>query len=476
MLFNSYEFIFIFLPITLGIYFWLNKQRLTSASKAWMVFVSLFFYSWWNAIYLPLMLGSILFNFAVGSTITHINGTQSSKKRFSSKTMLLFGIVANVLLLGYFKYMDFFIANINAMTNTHMDMIHIVLPLGISFFTFTQIAYLVDAYRDEVKEMDYLNYTLFVTFFPHVLAGPILHHKEMMPQFDAVRNKVLQPKNITAGMYLFGIGLFKKVVIADTFAVWVSYGYGDTASLTLITAWATSLAYTFQLYFDFSGYTDMALAVALLFNIKLPINFNSPYKAVNIQDFWRRWHITLSRFLRDYIYFPLGGNQHGQWRTYSNLFTVFLVGGLWHGASWMFVMWGALHGAAIVLHRLWQNMGLKMNPFLGWFLTFNFINITWVFFRAEEWNDAVNVLYGMFGLNGMDDFSELLEFGALSTIDLIMMMIVFLIGFSSFFTSNSNQMVASLRLTKQSMVFGAFLMCAGILHLSKISTFLYFNF
>lgn len=236
MLFNSYEFIFFFLPITFVVYFWLNKKRLTQASKAWMVFASLFFYSWWNAIYLPLMLGSILFNFAVGSTITHINSTQSSKKRFSSKTMLIFGILANILLLGYFKYMDFFIVNINAISGANFDLIHIVLPLGISFFTFTQIAYLVDAYRDEVKEMDYLNYTLFVTFFPHVLAGPILHHKEMMPQFDAVRNKLLNAKNISAGMYLFAIGLFKKVVIADTFAVWVSCGYASTDSLTLMTA------------------------------------------------------------------------------------------------------------------------------------------------------------------------------------------------------------------------------------------------
>lgn len=476
MLFNSYEFIFLFLPITLGIYFWLNKKRLTQASKAWMVFASLFFYSWWNAVYLPIMLGSILFNFAIGSTITHINGTQSSQKRFSSKTMLIFGISANVLLLAYFKYMDFFILNLNAVVGTHLDLIHIVLPLGISFFTFTQIAYLVDAYRDEVKEMDYLNYTLFVTFFPHVLAGPILHHKEMMPQFDATRNKVFNTKNITAGMYLFAIGLFKKVVIADTFVVWVSYGYGSTESLTFVTAWTTSLSYTFQLYFDFSGYTDMALAVALLFNIKLPINFNSPYKALSIQDFWRRWHITLSRFLRDYIYFPLGGNQNGQWRTYGNLFAVFLIGGLWHGASWMFVMWGALHGTAIVLHRVWQSMGLKMNALLAWFITFNFINITWVFFRAPKWSDAVNVLSGMFGSNGLGDISELAEFGALSTIDLIMMVIVFLIGFSSFFTKNSNQMVSALRLNIKSVLFGAFLMCMGVLHLSKVSTFLYFNF
>lgn len=476
MLFNSYEFIFFFLPITFGIYFWLNKKRLTSASKAWIVFASLFFYSWWNVIYLPLILGSILFNFTIGSSITHINNAHRSKKRFSAGTVLTFGVIANVFLLIYFKYMDFFITNANVIAGAHMDLMHTVLPLGISFFTFTQIAYLVDAYRNEVKEMDYLNYTLFVTFFPHLLAGPILHHKEMMPQFDDVRNKVFNTKNIAAGLYLFAIGLFKKVVIADTFVLWVSYGYGNADSLSVITAWATSLSYTFQLYFDFSGYTDMALAVALLFNIKLPINFNSPYKALNIQDFWRRWHMTLSRFLRDYIYIPLGGNRKGELHTYANLFAVFLVGGLWHGASWMFVIWGALHGIAIVLHRLWQQMGLKMNALLAWFITFNFINITWIFFRAQEWDDAVNVLYGMFGLNGMEDFSQLLEFGELSTMSLFTMVIVFLIGFSSFFTKNSNQMVNSLRLTNTSMLFGVFLMCVGILHLNKISTFLYFNF
>jgi D-alanyl-lipoteichoic acid acyltransferase DltB (MBOAT superfamily) len=476
MIFNSYEFIFFFLPITFGIYFWLNKKRLTQASKAWMVFASLFFYSWWNVIYLPLILGSILFNFTIGSTITRINGEPSSKKRFSSKTVLTFGVIANVLLLGYFKYMDFFITNANILAGTQWDLMHIVLPLGISFFTFTQIAYLVDAYRDEVKEMDYLNYTLFVTFFPHLLAGPILHHKEMMPQFDALRNKVINRKNIAAGLFLFSIGMFKKVVIADTFAIWATNGFDKVESLTLIAAWATSLSYTFQLYFDFSGYTDMALAVALLFNIKLPINFNSPYKALNIQDFWRRWHITLSRFLRDYIYIPLGGNRKGELLTYANLFTVFLVGGLWHGASWMFVAWGALHGIAIVLHRMWQQMGLKMNALLAWFITFNFINITWIFFRAKEWDDALKVLHGMFGMNGIGSVSTMINFGALSKISLLTMLIVFIIGFSSFFTKNSNQMVSSLRLNTATALFGAFLMCIGVLHLNKISTFLYFNF
>jgi len=312
LLFNSYEFIFAFLPITFFVYFYLNSKRLTEASKAFLVFASLFFYSWWNIAYLPLILGSILFNFAIGSTISKMNTVKSNtKKGVSQKMLLTFGIISNILLLGYFKYMDFFIANINTLLHTQLDMMHIILPLGISFFTFTQIAYLVDTYRNEVKEMDYLNYTLFVTFFPHLLAGPILHHKEMMPQFDSLRSKVINYKNIAAGLFLFSIGIFKKVVIADTFAVWATAGFDTAETLNLLEAWATSLSYTFQLYFDFSGYTDMAIGVALLFNIKLPINFNSPYKATSIQDFWRRWHITLSRFLRDYIYIPLGGNRGG---------------------------------------------------------------------------------------------------------------------------------------------------------------------
>jgi D-alanyl-lipoteichoic acid acyltransferase DltB (MBOAT superfamily) len=490
MLFNSYEFIFFFLPVTFFIYFWLNKKRLTQASKAWMVLASLFFYSWWNIIYLPLILGSILVNFTIGSTITRMNGTFTSKKMISSKSILIFGIVSNLLLLGYFKYMDFFISNVNLLSGTHLELLHIVLPLGISFFTFTQIAYLVDAYRGEVKEMDYLNYTLFVTFFPHLLAGPILHHKEMMPQFDSLKSKVVNYRNISTGIFLFSIGLFKKVVIADTFAQWANAGFMTEHTLNLFEAWATSLSYTFQLYFDFSGYTDMALAVALLFNIKLPINFNSPYKALSIQDFWRRWHITLSRFLRDYIYIPLGGNRNRELRTYSNLFTVFLIGGLWHGASWMFVIWGAMHGIAIVLHRAWQQMGQKMNTFLAWFITFNFINITWIFFRAKDWSDAKNILGGMIGMNGVmlpEKYAGKLHvladmgvtFGSVFTDINGKAQTLFYIIASFFLVlklKNSMQMSTDFQPSKRNLIFSLTLFFTAVSMMSRVSEFLYFNF
>lgn len=489
MLFNSYEFIFFFLPVTFLFYFWLNKKRLTQASKAWLVFASLFFYSWWNIIYLPLILGSILFNFALGTSISRIKVLET-KKSVSRKTLLGFGIVSNLLLLAYFKYMDFFITNINLLTGTQWDLMHVLLPLGISFFTFTQIAYLVDAYRNEVKEMNYLNYTLFVTFFPHLLAGPILHHKEMMPQFDSIKSKVINYKNIAEGLFLFSIGLFKKVVIADTFAQWANAGFETTAALNLFEAWAVSLSYTFQLYFDFSGYTDMALGVALLFNIRLPINFNSPYKALDIQDFWRRWHITLSRFLRDYIYIPLGGNRRGEFRTYANLFAVFLIGGLWHGASWMFVAWGALHGTAIVLHRVWQRMGHKMNTFLAWFITFNFINITWVFFRAKEWEDAANILSGMIGLNGImlpekyaqyfwETTNGIIQFGnvyeqidgkAQTTVYIILGLILVLT------LKNSMEQLNNFKPTCSNLIYTITLFLTAMSMLSYASEFLYFNF
>ncbi|MFA7084216.1 MAG: MBOAT family protein [Arcobacteraceae bacterium] len=397
MLFNSYEFIFFFLPITFFIYFYLLSQRLIVGAKGFLVFASLFFYSWWNIVYLPLILSSMLFNYVIGNSLNE----NFKKIKVAKKSLLLFGILANIALLGYFKYSDFFIANLNLAFSSDIDLLHLALPLAISFFTFQQIAYLVDSYRGETKEYDFLNYALFVTFFPQLIAGPIVHHSEMMPQFASKWNLAKNYKNIALGLFIFSIGLFKKVVIADTFATWATNGFDKAQTLNLIEAWATSLSYTFQLYFDFSGYTDMAIGAALLFNIKLPINFNSPYKATNIQDFWRRWHITLSRFLRDYIYIPLGGNRKGNFKTYSNLMITFILGGLWHGAAWTFVFWGFLHGAALAVHRLWSNLGFTMPKILAWFLTFNFINISWIFFRAKEWNDAIKVLSSMFSLDNV---------------------------------------------------------------------------
>ncbi|XOB61298.1 MBOAT family O-acyltransferase [Campylobacterota bacterium DY0563] len=409
MLFNSYEFIFVFMPITFFVYYFLLSKRLVVGAKGFLVFASLFFYSWWNPIYLPLILSSMLFNYIVGNSLND----NFKKVKISKKTLLTVGVIANLSLLGYFKYADFFISNLNMVTNGDIELLHLALPLAISFFTFQQIAYLVDSYRGETSEYDFLNYALFVTFFPQLIAGPIVHHKEMMPQFASRWNLVKNYKHIAIGLFIFSIGLFKKVIIADQFAIWATAGFDNAVTLELFEAWATSLSYTFQLYFDFSGYCDMAVGAALLFNIKLPINFNSPYKSLDIQDFWRRWHVTLGRFMRDYIYIPLGGNRKGNIRGYTNLFTVAVVSGFWHGAGWTFIAWGALHGIALVTHRIWKDFGFNMNKYLAWFITFNFINITWVFFRALSWEDAVKVLKGMVGSNGIvmsDKYAQKLEF------------------------------------------------------------------
>ncbi|WP_026808250.1 MBOAT family O-acyltransferase, partial [Aliarcobacter lanthieri] len=397
MLFNSYEFIFAFLPLVFIIYFYLMHKRLVVGAKAFLVFSSLFFYSWWNILYLPIILSSVLFNYVIGNILS----TKEFNKSFSKKSVLIFGILVNLSLLGYFKYADFFIDNFNVISGSSINLLHLALPLALSFVTFQQIAFLVDSYKGYTKENDFINYSLFITFFPQLIAGPIVHHKEMMPQFASKYNFVKNYKNIALGLFIFSIGLFKKVVIADTFSIWANAGFDSATTLNLIEAWATSLSYTFQLYFDFSGYTDMAIGLALLFNIKLPINFNSPYKALSIQDFWRRWHITLSRFLRDYIYIPLGGNRKGSFRTYSNLIATFVIGGLWHGAGWTFIFWGLLHGVALAIHRVWQSLGYRMNTIIAWFITFNFVNIAWVFFRAKSWDDAIKVLSSMFSLNNI---------------------------------------------------------------------------
>ena len=473
MLFNSYEFIFVFLPITFFIYFYLIHNRLTVASKGFLVCSSLFFYSWWNVAYLPIILASMIFNYVIGKKL---NKTSKDKRKgFSKKSILIFGIIFNLSLLGYFKYANFLIENFNLAFDSNAELLQLALPLAISFFTFQQIAYLVDSYKQETKEYNFLNYALFVTFFPQLIAGPIVHHKEMMPQFAKTRNKVKNYRNIAMGLFIFSIGLFKKVIIADTFAVWATQGFDVATTLNLFEAWATSLSYTFQLYFDFSGYTDMAIGLALLFNIKLPVNFNSPYKATNIQDFWRRWHMTLSRFLRNYVYIPLGGNKKGEFRTYNNLLATFLIGGLWHGAGWTFVFWGFLHGIALMVQRFWSKLGFKLWTWIAWLITFNFINIAWVFFRAKEWDDAIKVLKGMVGLEETGKFTFFLF--EINKYDSLLVCFIFFISiFIVFFTKNSIEQLQHYKPSKKNQILLGFCLSFGIIGLSRTSSFLYFNF
>jgi len=410
MLFNSYSFLFLFLPVVLLVFFRLGQYRRQLAAF-WLFVASLFFYAWWNPAYVGLLLASILFNYAIGQALVRERARECSGIK---KLILVFGLALDLGLLAYYKYANFFVSSSNDLLGSNWHLDPIILPLGISFFTFTQIAFLVDAYRGEVKESNFIHYGLFVTYFPHLIAGPVLHHKEMMPQFAQAATYRPHWENISVGLTLFTFGLFKKVVLADgiaPFANTVFSAASEGSALTFIEAWGGALAYTFQLYFDFSGYTDMALGISCLFGVRLPINFNSPYQAVNIIDFWRRWHMTLSRFLRDYLYFPLGGNRKGAFRRYNNLLATMLLGGLWHGAGWTFVLWGGLHGVYLVINHAWHGVRASLGfpagrssligRYTGMTITFLAVVVAWVCFRAPDFHTAQSMVGSMVGLNGV---------------------------------------------------------------------------
>ncbi len=364
----------------------------------WLVSASLFFYAWWNLAYLWLILISILINYTVGVFLA----------KNPKRCILVFGLIVNLALLGYFKYANFFIDNLNTFINTNIFLESVVLPLAISFFTFQQVAYLVDVYRGEIIENRFLNYTLFVVFFPQLIAGPIVHHKEMLPQFLQSTLFRLKFRHLAVGITIFAIGLFKKVVLADGLAIYATpvfnaAEYGVT--LTFFEAWGGVLAYTLQIYFDFSGYSDMAIGIARMFGIRLPLNFSSPYKATSIIQFWRCWHITLSRFMRDYIYIPLGGSRKSESRRNLNIIVTMLLGGLWHGAGWTFILWGGLHGFYIAVNHLWRKIYHRSKvtykaKFFGWMLTMLAVVISWVLFRAETLGGAIQLFSAMIGLNG----------------------------------------------------------------------------
>lgn len=402
MLFNSPEYLLVFLPAAVLGYFWLNRHDTDFPGKLWLVLASLFFYGWWSISYLWLIGGSILFNFACARWLGQMRGK-------AAKAILGMAIVGNLLLLAYYKYTDFFISTLNHWVEPPIPLLHLALPLGISFFTFTQIAFLVDVYRGKAREYNLVHYTLFVTFFPHLIAGPILHHSEMMPQFASREAQRVNWQNVQVGLFILAIGLLKKVVLSDALAPGADTGFDSEKPVLLHQAWLSSLSYTMQLYFDFSGYTDMAIGASLLLNIRLPENFNSPYKALNIRDFWQRWHMTLSRWLRDYLYIPLGGSRHGELRMHIALLLTFFLGGLWHGANWTFIIWGCLHGAASVIYKLWQHTGWRMHRMLAWGVTFFFVNAAWVFFRANDITAATNMISSMLGLNGFPSQNELMQ-------------------------------------------------------------------
>ena len=394
MLFNSYAFIFLFLPIALVGYFVMGRLG-NLAPVIWLALASLVFYSVSNWQFVPLLLASVAFNYVIGLLLI------SKRLRPGLRVAVLtVGVTGDLLVLGTFKYAGFLAANLNTIFSTGLTL-DILLPVGISFYTFTQIAFLVDAYRGNVARYALPHYALFVTYFPHLIAGPILHHKDMIPQFERAEAKRPDAHVILCGLIIFAIGLFKKTCLADGIQPLVSLAFGPNAP-SFDQAWIGALAYTFQLYFDFAGYSDMAIGISLMFGIFLPLNFNSPYKATSIIDFWRRWHMTLSQFLRDYLYIPLGGNRHGRTLRYVNLMVTMALGGLWHGAAWTFVAWGVLHGAYLCINHAWNNYGPAVAPrfarpanMAAFILTFLSVVVAWVFFRADSLSTAIYVLSKM---------------------------------------------------------------------------------
>lgn len=407
MLFNSSEFIFGFFPVTVLLFFWVARFSHKLAAS-WLTAASIFFYGWWNPAYVLLLVASVAFNYACGFSLARLVTTGN---KHTAKMVLAIAVASDLALLGYYKYANFFLHTWDVLAGTNFNVENIILPLGISFFTFTQIAFLVDAYRGIAKEYSPIHYGLFVTYFPHLIAGPVLHHKEMMPQFQEKRTYHVNWEDVSVGVTIFFIGLFKKVVIADGIAVYATPLFEGAIRPDIFAAWGGALAYTFQLYFDFSGYSDMAIGLSRVIGVKLPLNFDSPYKAVNIIEFWRRWHMTLSRFLRDYLYFTLGGNRKGPVRRYLNLLITMLLGGLWHGAGWTFIAWGGLHGGYLMVNHFWRSVCTRLGQDVerstragrtaARLLTFVAVVVGWVFFRADSFRDALTILSGMIGLNGV---------------------------------------------------------------------------
>lgn len=405
MFFNSALFLFSFLPIVLGGFLILERVRPVAWRQAWLLAASLVFYAWANPAVLALFLPLTLVNFALGKALARPQAP-------AGRWLVAFAVALNLGVLGYFKYANFVVGNLNALLQTNFFLESVLLPLGISFLTFMQIAWLVASHRKQAVGCNYFEFLLYSAFFPQVVSGPIVYQRESLPQFRRERTPDERSADLCVGATLFTMGLSKKILIADTLAPWatqVFWAAGAGRPLSLTAAWIGALAYTFQLYFDFSGYSDMALGTARLFGIRLPLNFNSPYKADSISDFWRRWHMTLSRFLRDYVYIPLGGNRCGPFRRSLNLFLTMLIGGFWHGAGWTFLLWGGLHGAYLVLNHAWMSLTESRRIpgagiFRGWggrLTTFLAVLVAWIFFRASHPSDAVRILTSLTGSNGL---------------------------------------------------------------------------
>lgn len=469
MLFCSVEFLFVFLPVVMAGYYLLGARAGMKAAKAWLVAASFLFYGWNEPWYLLVISSSVAVNYLV----VHLLG--ADRPAWQRRLLCLGGVVFNLGLLGYFKYSAFLVETTAQLIGAEWFIRRVALPLGISFFTFQQISCVVDLFREppaDRKHYSLLDYLLFVTFFPQLVAGPIVHHEEMMPQFEKPGAARPDDWNLACGLHLFAIGLFKKLVLADFFAIWSDTAYAMN-SLNFWQAWTGATAYMFQLYFDFSAYSDMAIGLGRMFNIRLPVNFNSPLKSTSIQDFWQRWHMTLGRFLMTYLYFPLGGSRRGNARAYLNLFIVFLLCGVWHGASWLFIIWGVLNGLGMVLHRFWKRRNLAMPPVLGWCCMTFFFLTSLVLVRSPTWERATSMLHAMFSPVRLADLPTIERILGGSPWQALLLLAAWVLVLAC---PNSIQLNDNFQPSRKLVLFTALLLILSVLHLSRISPFIYFNF
>ena len=484
MLFNSYIFVLFFLPACLLGYFGLNHFRCDKASQLLLLVMSLWFYGYFNPSYLTIILASIVINYSFNLLF------QKVQQELWRKAILAVAAAFNVGILFYFKYFDFFMVNASALIGADYTLKNILLPLGISFFTFQQLSYVIDCYHGEVPNYDFLQYASFVVYFPQLIAGPIVTHDELVPQFNDESKKHFNWDNMAQGLYIFALGLGKKVLIADVFGAAANWAFANVGALDSTNAILSMLAYTIQIYFDFSGYSDMAIGIGKMMNIDLPLNFDSPYKAITIADFWSRWHKTLTRFFTKYVYIPLGGNRKGMLRTCVNTMAVFLISGIWHGANWTFILWGCLHGIFSVLYKVFRKQFDALPKVLNWLVTFLFVNMAWVLFRADSVGQAFDFLGNVFALEFGPVSAELM--GAFSGIELMYVLnqtplgaiapTLLLGGYFLFAmvltvcSENAYEKMCSFKPTLFKLVLTSFLLLWCVFSFAGVSTFLYFNF
>lgn len=508
MLFNSYIFIFIFLPLTLLGWYLLNHFKAYEPAKLYLAGMSLWFYGYFNRYYLAIIVLSVIGNYLLSFLLEIFHQKVSNKKSFSKKMVLragLFtGILLNLGLLFYFKYYDFFFENINFVFHTNFTLKHILLPLGISFFTFQQLSFIIDRFTGKADHYSFVNYLTFVTFFPQLIAGPIVLYKEMIPQFEDISKRKLNADNFAKGIVLFTLGLGKKALLADVLAIPANYGFEQTAFLDTPATLLVILAYTFEIYFDFSGYSDMAMGLGKMFNIELPVNFNSPYKACSVKELWQRWHMTLSRFFIQYVYIPLGGSRKGKIRTILNTFIVFFLSGLWHGANWTYVAWGTMQGLLVI----WDNLGIvgvkecdEKTPalfhiprWLGWFFTFSFFNLSLFFFRSESMTNAFQMFKNLFAFKNtgylfkIANRLDIPEFYLIKQVINLMApemltyvyvaFFILLLILSGFILTRKNAVEISMEhpLNNRLCFFITIIFVWSVISFSQVSTFIYFNF